>query len=54
MDKETQEKFEQLSRQLIKWLNDNCHPHTKIIIDSTSAELVEGITAHYTEDFLKD
>lgn len=34
--------FETLSRQLIKWLNDNCHPHHTIIITPTNAELLEG------------
>jgi hypothetical protein len=31
--------FEQAARPLIKWLNDNCHPHVTAIIEPTRAEL---------------
>jgi hypothetical protein len=47
------EEFKQLTMPLIEWLNKNFHPHTKVIVDQTSAELSEGSIAHYTEDFLK-
>lgn len=46
--------FEKLSRPLIKWLNDNCHPHTSILIDTLSAEVLEGIAAIHTKDYLPD
>jgi hypothetical protein len=46
--------FEEIIRPIIEWMNDNCHPHTKIIVDCTSAELVEGVTGFTTEDYLKD
>ncbi|EFA5318582.1 hypothetical protein EYX56_04920 [Escherichia coli] len=39
---------------VMKYLADNHHPHTKIIIDSDSAELVEGIATHRTDKFIKD
>lgn len=48
------EEFEKLARPLIKYLSENHHPHTKIIIDSVSAEMVEGITAFNTNEYLKD
>lgn len=38
----------------IKWLNENCHPHTMILIDGTRAELLEGQMTHRTEEFIKD
>lgn len=28
---------------LMKWLATNCHPHVTCIVDSTRAELVEGL-----------
>lgn len=34
--------FAQLARPLLNWLNDNKHPHSKIIIECDRAELVEG------------
>lgn len=46
--------FERLAKPLIKFLNDNYNPHTKIIVDCTSAELVSGEMSTYTEEFIKD
>lgn len=44
MDKEElRKKFEELSRPLIDFINENYHPHATIIIDSTHAELLEGL-----------
>lgn len=44
---ETQEQkhaeFQQIIKPVIDWLNDNFHPHTKIIIDCNSGEIVEGV-----------
>lgn len=37
--------LEKTARPVINWLNDNCHPHTTIIIDNRSAELLEGIAS---------
>jgi len=52
--KELQESFESTTEPVIKWLNDNQHPHTKIIITHTAAELFEGLKSHVTEKYLKD
>ncbi len=46
--------FQQLTKPLIKWLNDNHHPHVTLIITPTSAELLEGILAFPTTEFIKD
>lgn len=46
--------FEQLAKPLIKWLNENANPHSHIIIDSTSAEVVVGVMATCTTEFLRD
>jgi hypothetical protein len=46
--------FEKLARPMIKYLNDNFHPHVHVTIDTTRAELSEGSTAFVTEDYLKD
>lgn len=54
MNKEQREEFEKLARPLIKWLNDNSHPHTTIIITPTSAEVLEGVCAFPTNDYIKD
>lgn len=46
--------FEELSKPLIKYLNDNYHPHASIIIDCMHAEVLEGLEAFITEEFLRD
>lgn len=42
----TQEQVESLNetlKPLMKWLKESVHPHYTIIVNSTEAELVEGI-----------
>lgn len=46
--------FEELAKLNIQYLNNNHHPHTRIIVDSTSCEIVEGIKAISINIFLKD
>jgi hypothetical protein len=36
--------LEKLTKPLMQWLADNCHPHVKAIVDSENMELMEGIT----------
>ena len=53
----TQTQYEELNSLLmpaIKWLNDNMHPHASIIVTPTSYELVEGVTAKHTTEYVKD
>ena len=49
-----QEEFENVVKPVMEWLAKNSNPHTKIIIESTSAELVEGTMVISTEEFLVD
>ncbi len=34
--------FREAAKPLMKFLSENCHPHCRIIIESGTAELVEG------------
>ncbi len=44
MNKEQlQKQFRELAQPLVEFLQKNYHPHAKIIIDCTSAEIVEGL-----------
>lgn len=52
--KEQKEELEEIVDPVIKWLNDNCHPHTHLVIDSTRAELSEGVCAIQNEKHIKD
>lgn len=47
-------KFKEAAMPLMKWLAENFHPHTKVIVDSSRAELVEGVSAFNDDEFLKD
>ena len=46
--------FELFARPLIQFLNDHTNPHTSIIITTTSAEVVVGVCAFQTEEYVKD
>lgn len=35
--------FQELIRPVMKCLDENFHPHTKIIVNSLNAEIVEGL-----------
>jgi hydrogenase maturation factor HypE len=48
------EEFAELVKPLIKYLNEKQDPHTKIIIDCTSAEMVRGEMGFSTNEFLND
>ena len=46
--------FEEVCRPLMEWLTTNKHPHTKVIVESDSAEMVEGVVCFKTDDYLRD
>lgn len=46
--------FEEAAKPLVKWLNDNCHPHVTAIVEATRAELLESSCCIPIEEFLKD
>lgn len=53
-DTEAESTFDRAARPLINWLAVNKHPHCKVIVDSTTAELVEGLRTFNTKDYLRD
>lgn len=52
LDKKHKE-FTELCRPLIKWLNENHHPHTQIIITPTTCELMEWMISWEVLDYIK-
>lgn len=46
------QEFEAVTRPVIEWLNANCHPHVTVVIETTSAELSEGVCAFTTQEGL--
>lgn len=49
-----QDEFEKAVRPLIKYLAENHHPHTTVIVSNTGAEILEGIRSVKIEDYLVD
>ena len=50
---ETNELLE-LIKPVVKYLNENHHPHTKIIIEPAWYELMEGIKSEIIEEYIVD
>lgn len=45
LSKTNRAEFEIISRTMMRFLNENCHPHVSVIITPTDAELLEGVCA---------
>jgi len=54
LSKEQLDEFELLAKPLIKFINDNSNPHTQIIIDCNSAQILSGLAGINTDEFIKD
>jgi hypothetical protein len=50
----TPKTFEEAVRPLMKYMAENCHPHTKAIVESNVAELLEGVKSLNTDEYLVD
>lgn len=54
LTKEQTEEFSKLAKPLIKWLNDNVHPNSHIILTTDSAEVTETMFCTFTKEFIRD
>ena len=54
INKEQQANMLEAAKPLIKWLNENCHPHCEFRVSQNSVELVESVALELTDEFLKD
>lgn len=54
LTKEQVAEFENASKPLIKWLNENCNPHTAVIVTATTAEVLSSSAMIKCEEFLRD
>jgi len=52
--KEQQEQMLEAAKPLIKWLNENCHPHCSAHVDQSTIELKEGIASNRTDEYIRD
>lgn len=55
LTEEQRKEFEEIARPILRFLNDNCHPHVNVLITPTSAELTEGVfSTGQILDYVKD
>jgi hypothetical protein len=52
--KEQVKVFEELARPLVKFLNDNCNPHSEIVIDCASARILSGECSVSITEYILD
>lgn len=48
------QQFEEAAKPLVKWINNNCHPHVKVIVEPAGAELLDGLCSVEIMEFIKD
>lgn len=53
LTKEQQQELLEASRPLLKWINDNCHPHCTINITQDTVELVETVSRVPCSEYVK-
>lgn len=54
MDREKLSAFEEVTKPLVKWLNENGNPHSVIIIECDSARFLSGEIGIPITEYLKD
>lgn len=54
LTKQQLDKMHEASKPLIKWLNENCHPHCFITVETDRATLSEEVATNITKEFIKD
>lgn len=52
--KEQHETMMEAAKPLLKWMNENCHPHCTAHVDQSDVELTEGIARGKTMEFVLD
>lgn len=54
LSKEQVEQLKEAAKPLVKFLNENCHPHVVVHVEPTGAEIFEGLAVVNIEEFIKD
>lgn len=54
LNKEQFDSLLEAAKPLIKWINENCHPHCSATIDCGSVKLAEDIATNKTDEFMVD
>jgi hypothetical protein len=51
---EQQASMLEAAKPLIKWMNENCHPHCEATVDQNTIVLTEGVATNRTDEYLRD
>jgi hypothetical protein len=54
LTEEQSEEMLEAAKPLMKWLNQNCHPHCTAHVDQDTVELTEAVAKNRTDEFLRD
>ena len=54
LNKKQVEELNVACKPLVEWLCANCNPHTKVIVEPTGAEVLEGLASVKIEEFIRD
>ena len=56
LTEDQRKEFEAITLPLIEWLNvpSNAHPHCRVVVDCSHAELSEGVCAFVTGEYIRD
>ena len=54
MSDDLKSKFIEAVKPLMKFLCENCNPHSSVIVTGTNAELLHGAIVFKTEEYLVD
>ena len=54
LDNEKKDEFLAAVEPLVKFLNDNGHPHMTVLVTPTGAEIVEGVYSITLDKFVRD
>lgn len=52
--KEKSDEMLEMAKPLMKWMNENCHPHCIVHVDQNTVALTEGVAMNRTDEFLLD
>lgn len=44
------QEFKDAAKPLRDWVEKNCNPHTKVIVDNESAEIVQGVAVYFANE----
>ena len=54
IEKQKMAEFKEVSKPLIKWLNDNFCPHVVAIVETDCVRLYDGMMSIKNDEFIKD